>query len=88
MLETAGDRYELVRPPAQFLADILNDQVEVAIATDHSCEDLTRDRLRCGEDDRLDTSHPFTPARRRRQIIEIDIKARFRLGAACHGYSP
>src|SRR5271165_711600 len=71
---TAGDGDDLIRTAAQFVANILDDEVEVAAAPDDARQVLAQDRLGGGEDRRLDAAHPFAPARRRRQVFELAVE--------------
>jgi hypothetical protein len=84
----AGDADDLVRAPAQLLADIVDEQFETASRADDPREGLAGDRLGGGEDDGLDAPHPFPPSRRGRKILEFEIELALGLSRSRHDQSP
>ena len=85
---SAGDRNDLVGAPAQFVANIVDDELEVAGFADDARQVLPQDRLSGGEDRRLDAAHPFAPARRRRQVFEFEVEVAHNSAAARHRSKP
>ena len=80
---------ELDRPPAKIFAQVVEQKVEDAIASNHPCEDLAGHGLRRGEQHRLDARLPFPPAQFRRQVGELAVEVGFRARLARHdGQSP
>jgi hypothetical protein len=69
-MPAAGHGDEIVGSAAQLGADVLDDQVEIAVRLDDAGEDLARDRFFGGEDHGLDPPHPLAPAQLRRQRVE------------------
>jgi hypothetical protein len=80
-----GDRYQVVRPAAQLVANRLDERLEVAVAPDHLGQHLARYRLRRGENHRLDPAHPFSPADFWRQVGQFGVKAIAGSRPFCHG---
>jgi hypothetical protein len=62
MPPAAGNGNELVGSFAQFIADIVDQEIEAAIAADNPGERFPTDRLRRGKNHGLDAPHPFAPA--------------------------
>ena len=80
---------EFDRPPAKIFAQVVKQEVEDAIASNHPCEDLAGHGLRRGEQHRLDARLPFAPAQFRRQVGELAVEVGFRARLARHdGQSP
>ena len=69
---------ELDRPPAKIFAQVVEEEVEDAIASDHPCENLASHRLRRSEQHRLDARLPFPPAQFRRQVGELAVEVELR----------
>ena len=55
---------------------------------DHARKILAQHRLGGGENDRLDPAHPFAPARRRRQVLEVEVEFAVRFPGARHRSKP
>ena len=70
----ARDADDLIGTAAQFVADVVDDELEVAGLADDARKVLAQHRLGGGEDHRLDPAHPFAPARRRRQVLELAVE--------------
>jgi hypothetical protein len=87
VLEPAGDVDQLVGTRPQLVADIGDDEIEIAVAADDGGKRLPRYRLRRREDHRLDPHHVFPPAHRSGQIGQRAIKIDLRFGTS-HGHSP
>ena len=68
MEKTAGDRNQVIGPAAQFLANVIDQKVEIAVLPHDTREDAALDRLAGGKGRRLDAVHPFAPARFRRPL--------------------
>ena len=80
---------ELDRPPAQVFFQVVEQELEGAVAPDHARQDVSRDRLRRGEQHRLDPRLPFAPAQFRRQVGELAVEVGFRARLPRHdGQSP
>jgi hypothetical protein len=65
---------ELDRPPAEILAQVVEEEVERAVAPDHAREHFAGHGLRRGEQHRLDPRLPFAPAQFRRQAGELAVE--------------
>jgi hypothetical protein len=74
MFPAASDRNQIVGSAAQFLADVVDKQIDAAGFADDPHQRLARDRFAGGKDRRLDAMHPFAPARIRRQVIQLPVK--------------
>ena len=85
---SSGDGDELVGTPAQFVANVVDDQIEVAGLADDARQVLPQHRLGGGENDRFDPAHPFAPARRRRQVLEVEVEVAVRFSGARHRSKP
>jgi hypothetical protein len=77
VLIAAGDVDQLVGTRPQLVADVGDEEIEIAVAADDGGKRLPRDRLRRREDYRLDPHHEFPPAHRSGQIQEFAIEAGF-----------
>jgi hypothetical protein len=88
VLKTAGDGDELIGASVQFVADVLDQEIEVAVAADHTGQHLARDGFRGGEYHGFDAAHPFAPAGLRRQVVELDVEFHLAFGAPPHGLKP
>ena len=75
VLEAAGDADQLIGSAAQFVADVVDQEIDIAVAADDAGEDLTGHRLRRSKNDRLDAPHPCAPAQVRRQVRQLDVKS-------------
>ena len=71
---------ELDRPPAQVFLQVVEQELEGAVAPDHARQDFSGHRLRRGEQHRLDPGLPFAPAQFRRQVGELAVEVGFGLG--------
>ena len=83
-----GDGDEFVRTPAQFLANIVDDELEVAGLAHDARQVLAQDRLGGGENDRFDPAHPFAPARGRGQVLEVEVEFAVGFAGARHRSKP
>ena len=83
-MPTAGDGDEVVGSTAQLGADVLDDQVEIALRAHHAGQDLARDRFFGREDHGLDPAHPRAPAQFGRECGEVRIEV-LRSWSAAHG---
>ena len=63
-------------------------QLEAARLADDPRQFLPLDRLGRGEDHRLDAAHPFAPARRRRQVLELAVQFAVGLSGPRHRSEP
>ena len=72
-MPAAGDGDEIVGSTAQLGADVLDDQVEIALRAHDAGEDLARDRFFRGEDHGLDPTHPLAPAQFGREVVEVRV---------------
>ena len=70
---TEADRAAF-RASAQFVANVVDDQLDVAVRADHPRQIFAQDRPGGGEQRRLDPAHPFAPARRGRQVLEFAVE--------------
>ncbi len=84
----AANGDDLIRTAAQFVADVVDDQLEIAGLADDARKVLTQHRLGGGENDRFDPAHPFAPTRRRRQILEFEVEFSVRFPGARHRSKP
>ncbi len=64
---------------------VVDEELEGAVAPDHAGEDVSRDRLRRGDEHRLDSRLPFAPAQFRRQVGELALEVGLRIRPARHG---
>jgi hypothetical protein len=87
VLEPAGHVDQLVRTRLELVADVGDEEIEIAVAADQGGKSLARDRLRRREDDGLDAHHVFPPPQRGGQIGQRAIKIDFLFGTS-HGHSP
>ena len=55
---------------------------------DDARQALPQHRLGGGENDRLDPAHPFAPARRRRQVLEVEVEFAVGFSGARHRSEP
>jgi hypothetical protein len=85
---SSGDRDEFVGTPAQFVANIVDDQIEVAAAADDARQALAQDGLGGGENDRFDPAHLFAPARRRGQVLKVEVEVAVGFSGARHRSKP
>jgi hypothetical protein len=85
---SSGDGDEFVGTPAQFIADVVNDQIEVAAAADDARKALAQHRLGGSENDRFDPAHPFAPARSRGQVLEVEVEFAVGFSGANHRSKP
>ncbi len=67
------------RPSAQVFLQIVDEELERAVAPDDAGEDVSRDRLRRGEQDGFDPRLPFPPPEFRRQVGELAVEVGFRV---------
>jgi len=77
VLPAAGDSDQVVGAAAQFLADVVDEKIDAAGLADDASQRRTPNRLAGGKDRCLDSVHPFTPARFRRQVVQLPIKQAF-----------
>ena len=68
---------EFDRPPAQIFVQVVEQELEGAVAPDHARQDVSRDRLRRGEQHRLDAGLPFAPTQFRRQVEKLAVEVGF-----------
>ena len=71
MLPAAGDGDEFVGPRAQFLADVLDQEIKIAARADDAGKRFASDWNRRGEDHGFDASHPFAPAQPVREFRKL-----------------
>ena len=76
---------EFDRPPAQVFFQVVEQELEGAIAPDHARKDFSGHRLRRGEQHRLDPGLPFAPAQFRRQVGELAVEVGFGVRLPGHG---
>jgi len=76
---------ELDRRPPQILAEVVEQEVEGAVAADDAGEDFAGHRLRRGEQHRLDAGFPFAPAQLRRQVEKLAVEVGFWARPPRHG---
>ena len=76
---------ELDRPPAQVFLQVVEQELEGAVAPDDARQDVSGHRLRRGEQHRLDPGLPFAPAQFRRQVGELAVEVGFGVGLPRHG---
>lgn len=94
MLPAAGDRDQLIGAAGEFGADVVDDQFDIAISSDHPRQDTACHRFICGKDHRFDAAHPLAPAQLGRKVLQLGIQQR-RLNVClpagrrfAHRYSP
>ena len=68
--------------PTDFFLQIIQEEA------DHAREDIPADRLRRGEQNRLDARLPFAPAQFRRQVEQLAVKVEFGVRLARHVSEP
>ena len=73
-MPAAGDGDEIIGAAAQLGADVLDDQIEIAVWSHDAGEDLARDRFFRGEGHGLDPAHPRAPAQLGRERVEVRIE--------------
>ena len=76
---------ELDRPPAKIFLQVVEQELEGAVAPDHAREDVSGHRLRRGEQDGLDPRLPFAPAQFRRQVGKLAVEVGFGVRLPRHG---
>ncbi|OJH51526.1 hypothetical protein ATN81_01385 [Agrobacterium pusense] len=62
MLPAAGDRHQFVGSIPKLLDEIVDQQIDAAIFSNHPRQRLSADGLGRSKDHRLDPHHPFPPA--------------------------
>ena len=85
---SSGDIDDLVGSAAQFFADVVDDQFDLARFPHHVRQGFPRDRLGGGEDHRFDALKPFAPARGAAEIFEIEIEFLLVLSRSRHRSQP
>ena len=74
MVPTTSDGDQIVGPPAQLLANVIDDQVDIAFLTNDTGKRGAINGRGGGKNNRLDAVHPLPPAQRRRQGRQVAIK--------------
>ena len=68
VLEAAGDGDEIIGAVRELGADVVDEEIEVAVGTDDAGKRPAAHRCRGGEDPGLDPAHPFAPTQFFRQL--------------------
>ena len=77
MLPAAGDRDDVIGTAAQFLPDIVDQELDAAVLADHARQSLAADRFAGSENHGFRPQHPFAPAQIRRQILKLAVEQLF-----------
>ena len=71
------DRDDVIGTAAQFLPDIVDQELDAAVLADHARQSLAADRFAGSENHGFRPQHPFAPAQIRRQILKLAIEEMF-----------
>jgi len=88
MVEAAGDRDEVIGAVDELGADVVDEEVEIAVGSDDAGQRLAADGCGGGEDHGLDPAHPFAPAQLLRQLGELGVEPFLEARPASHAQSP
>lgn len=87
-LPAARDGNKVIGAVAKLGADVLDDQVDAAVATNETAEHFSAGRLRRGKDDGLYPGHPFAPAKLLGQIGQVPINSVLQSALPGHDLEP